>query len=113
MRLLQTIASNVGFRDPAANRRRTDLFRELLAVTHDRHADAVLLPGGYWTVSGPADVDSVARLLADEAAGTGLTLIAGIDAQTRQVKGKQSKGGAKSALPYFAFVGGALERPRI
>jgi len=109
MRFLQTLVSNIGFREPAANDRRTELFRELLSIAKARSAEALVLPGGYWTVDDFAKVEPKAHQMCEAADRAGIALIAGVDVQTgkaSKAKVKQSKGGSNPHLPYFGFVGG-------
>ena len=103
---MQTIASNVGFRDPAENGRRAACYRRLLAVAADRAATALLLPGGFWTVDGPGDVGPLADRLVSEAGRAGLLVIGGIDVNGHGAKGKTAKADSPVALPYFGFAGG-------
>jgi hypothetical protein len=111
--LLQAIASNVGFRDPAANERRTRLFRELMSIARERVADAILLPGGYWTANVSDEVQPLAESICVEAERAGLVLIAGIDVQSAHGKLTNPKKGVKPLLPYYGFVGGNALSTRV
>src|SRR4051812_24038941 len=102
MRLLQTIVSRTGFRDPATNARRTELFRDLFGVGRNQRADVVLLPGGYWTVSNEAGVEPLVAEVADLAGAAGVVVAAGVDVQSsRGEVSAGKKGPAAGEFPYF------------
>ena len=110
MIVLQTMASNAGFRDPAANGQRTACYRQLLATTARHGAAVLLLPGGFWTVDGPGDVGPLADRQVDEAGWAGDLVIGGIDVMGRGAKGIHTKtSGPCRATPYFGFAGGSRD----
>lgn len=106
MRVMQTLASSEGFRDLAANDRRTTLFRELLLKALDQSARAIVLPGGYWFAADESEAEQLAMARGIEAADADVLLIAGVDISetpASRVKGEASppKGGR---FPYFGFA---------
>src|SRR5688572_24110156 len=104
MRLLQTIASRSGFREPATNAGRTELFRHLLRVARSQSADLILLPGGYWTVADDTTVEPQAGDVAAMAEAAGVAIVAGIDVVSPGGKDtSRNKDVSPAGFPYFAF----------
>ena len=105
MILLQTIASNAGFRDPSANDKRTACYRQLLSIAKECSADVLLLPGGFWTVDRYADLGPLVDQLLIAANQAEVAVIGGIDVEAPE-KGKVSKTGPAVPFPWYGFVGG-------
>jgi hypothetical protein len=113
MRLVQTIASNVGFRDPAHNPRRLTLLDELLEIAHRRKAKLLMLPGGFLTVRTEAEIPGTIAEAARRADAAKVAVFGGIDVIRQSHAAKRpAKGVRQVELSYFAFAVGPVE-PRV
>jgi len=111
MKFLQTLVSSTGFRDPAHNPDRLEVFDRLLAVVTEHDADLVVLPGGYLTVPAVQDVPGAIAELSRRADRAGIAVIGGVDVATPsaddpKTAARDAKRAATAALPYFGFASG-------
>jgi hypothetical protein len=104
MKLLQTIVSGCGFREPDHNPTRLELLDKLLAVATKEDANLVMLPCGYLTVGSEQEMSTEVVRLTDKATSAGVAVAVGIDLPETRA----GKGGRSPRLPYFGLVCGAV-----
>lgn len=104
MKLLQTIVSGTGFREPDHNPRRLEVLDDLLAVARREATELLLLPAGYLTVTTEREVPGAVAEIARRAEAAGVPVAAGVDLpETKNGKNAQSP-----RLPYYGFVAGTV-----
>jgi hypothetical protein len=106
VKFAQTIASEVGFRDPAHNARRLNLLARLLERVAADGVNLVALPAGYVTVPTEPDVVVGAAGVADLAERTGVAVVGGVDVDVETRKDSRDTDALVLAgrLPYFGFA---------
>src|SRR5687768_4683590 len=103
MRLMQTIVSSDGFRDPDTNVARHALLEALLESGRAAKATALLLPGGFVTATSESSVDAHVAEIGRRAAAYGVAVFGGVDLpENGSAKRWARKGGR--GLPYFGFA---------
>lgn len=106
MKLLQTIVSRAGFRDPSMNDARTALLRRMLSDVRSEQVDLVILPGGYWSVRSEKAIDGIVTAASGIAEGFEVAIIAGADVWDGTMQ-KSGNGKSKSEpLPFWGFAAG-------
>src|SRR5258706_7833078 len=106
MRLAQTVVSEAGLWDPAANPVRVARLADLLGRLRDDGVGLVVLPAGYLTVAEEEDVPSAAATVADLFDQFGVAVVGGGDIAIAAEKGSPGlddllRGGR---LPVFGFA---------
>lgn len=108
MKLLQTLVSSVGFRDPANNPQRLALLDRLLAVAADERAGLVVLPGGYLTVRTEPEVVTAVGEVRRRAEVANVAVIGGVDLPPPSAddpkQAVRQKGDPTGELPYYGFA---------
>lgn len=106
MKLLQTITSNHGFRDPEHNAARLEMLNVILHVAKAQGAALVILPGGYLTVEAVAYVPDAIDAVARRADAAEVVVIGGVDVVCEE---RTSKSAPVPELPYYGFAVGPVE----
>lgn len=110
IRLVSVIAGDVGFGEPAANKVRTLIGKEIVKWASDVDADLVTFPAGYVraTGSGAGSALATARHLVSAARSLKLAIMVGVDVGAQKKKAdRKSQGQArvpKGQLPFFAVA---------
>lgn len=102
MKLLQTIVSGTGFRDPAHNAVRLAALERVLRVSRECATDLVLLPGGYFTVGTKQQLNATVADVTKRARAAGVAVAVGIDLPDAPA----GKGAPAPLLPFYGVVCG-------
>jgi hypothetical protein len=109
VKLLQTIASNVGFREPEHNGVRFDMLAQLLVIAEEKRADLVMLPGGYLTATSVAEVPGLIAEVQLRAVAADVAVIGGVDVVVSSHDPKRTgKTAAVPDLPFYGFAVGPV-----
>src|SRR6476660_1915758 len=87
MRFAQTVVSEAGLWDPAANPIRVARLADLLGRLRDDGVGLAVLPAGYPTVTEEEDVPSAASMVADLVEQTGVAVVGGVDVVASAAQG--------------------------
>jgi hypothetical protein len=104
MRFAQTVVSEAGLWDPAANPVRVARLGDLLHRLRDDGVGLAVLPAGYLTVAEEEDVPSAAATIADLVEQTGVAVVGGVDVVDAGAGSEIDDLIRGGRLPFFGFA---------
>jgi hypothetical protein len=104
MRVLQSLVSVEGFREPEHNVLRLRALDALFAIAKMNDCPVLLLPMGFLFATGDADRDLLLGRVADAARGAGMAVVGGIDIGAASKREVTKADVLARMLPYFGFV---------
>jgi hypothetical protein len=113
MRLIQTLFSSGGFRNPASNQYRLSLIAELIRAIELEQPELLVLPAGVLTARNEAELDGCIGAIASIARPASLAIVGGVDVAGASKKHADKAGVdiddlvRSGRLPFFGFVIGA------
>lgn len=113
MKLIQTVVSSRGFRDPAANDERMGLLASLLGLASRSDARLLLVPAGFLTARSEAEVSGLVEDVDRVAGKAGVAVIGGVDVSGPAPRRGQDVEDLVRAgrLPFFGFAAGPVRFP--
>jgi len=106
MKILQTVISRIGFRNPDENEQRMDLLHKLIDTSKSKGAELLIVPAGFLSAHNDSDYKQILSEVEHVSKHTGLAIIGGIDVSQSNAKkdhtlNEQISG---NSVPYFAFA---------